>query len=398
MSEALDPYKVLEEIRHYNEEYYQQFSHSALPLGLAFDDVLLLPGYSEVRRREVDVSTWLTEKIKLSIPFVSSPMDTVTEAELAIGLGKVGGFGIIHRNLSIEKHVRQVKRVKKAGLYIGAAVGVGTDLKDRVEKLVDAGVDALCVDSGHGLSKSVIDATQWIHTNFPQVQLISGNVATPEGVKRLAEAGADAIRVGMGPGSICTTRVISGMGVPQFTAIQECAKEAKQVSRRLTQSRTPRGAGKHHIKVIADGGVKFSGDAVKALVAGADTVMMGSIFAATEEAPGHIVERNAKRYKYYRGMGSIKAMKEGSASRYGQENSLDEKKLVAEGVEGLVELKGTVAELMHQFVGGLRAGMYYVGAKNLVGLRKKARLIQITPPSLGESHPHSIVITNSGEL
>lgn len=369
-----------------------------LNLGLAFDDVLLLPGYSEVRRREVDVSAWLTDKIKLEIPFVSSPMDTVTEAKLAIALGKVGGFGIIHRNLSIAKQIAEVKRVKKAGVRVGAAVGVGKDLEERVEKLFKTGVDALCVDSGHGLYKPVIAATEWIRKNYSSMQLISGNVATPEGIKRLAQAGADTIRVGMGPGSICTTRVISGMGVPQFTAIQICVTEAK----------------KYGIKVIADGGIKFSGDAVKALAAEADTIMMGSIFAATLEAPGEVIEKDGKKYKYYRGMGSVKAMQEGSASRYGQESETEKAEpsneikgsafknktasyLVAEGVEGLVELKGTVAELMHQFVGGLRAGMYYVGAKNLVELRKKARFIRITPASLGESHPHSVVITEGGK-
>lgn len=207
----------------------KQLKNETTKLGLAFDDVLLLPGYSEVRRREVDVAAWLTDKIKLKVPFVSSPMDTVTEVELAITLGKVGGFGIIHRNLSIAKQVEEVARVKNAKVHVGAAVGVGKDLQERVEKLVKVDVDAICVDSGHGLSKSVIDATQWISANFPKVQLISGNVATAEGVKRLAEAGADAIRVGMGPGSICTTRVMSGMGVPQFTAILGVYQKHKKI-------------------------------------------------------------------------------------------------------------------------------------------------------------------------
>lgn len=359
----------------------QPLNNDALKLGLAFDDVLLLPGYSEVRRRKVDTSAYLTDKIKLTIPFVSSPMDTVTEDRLALALSKAGGFGIIHRNLPIREQARQVQKVKRKGQRVGAAVGVGADLKERVRQLVTAGADAICVDSGHGLSQTVIEATKWIRANFPQVQLISGNVATPAGVKQLARAGASALRVGMGPGSICTTRVISGMGVPQFTAIQLCVAAAK----------------KNGVKIIADGGVKFSGDGVKALAAGADTVMMGSIFAATKEAPGEVVEHDGKCYKYYRGMGSVKAMQEGSASRYGQENEIKVEDLVAEGVEGLVEYKGTVAELLHQFVGGLRAGLYYVGAKNLRQLRKKAQFIQITPASLGESHPHSIVITNGGK-
>lgn len=370
---------------HTSSASMQQFNNVTMKLGIAFDDVLLLPGYSEVRRREADVSAYLTQKIRLAIPFVSSPMDTVTEAELAIALAKVGGFGIIHRNLSIVEQVRQVmyarQKLKHLGGQVGAAVGVGKDFVERVEKLVDVGVAAICIDSGHGLAKPVLEATKWLHEQFPEVELISGNVVTSEGVKHLAEAGADALRIGMGPGSICTTRVMSGMGIPQFTAIIDCVQAAKQ----------------HGVKIIADGGIRFSGDAVKALAAGADTVMMGSIFAASAEAPGDSVEREGKRYKYYRGMGSVQAMVEGAASRYGQENELDMNKLVAEGVEGLVELKGTVAELMHQFVGGLRAGMYYVGAKDLIELRRKARFIQITPASLGESRPHSIVLTNGGE-
>lgn len=346
--------------------------------GLAFDDVLILPGYSEIRRRETDLSTYLTSKIKLEIPFISSPMDTVTEEKLASALAKNGGIGIIHRNLSITEQLRQVKTVMGISKQACAAVGVGEDFENRVNSLVKAGVNILCVDSGHGLSKAVIEATAWIRKSFPEINLISGNVATAEGVKRLAEAGADAIRVGMGPGSICTTRVISGIGVPQFTAILNCVKEAK----------------KHQVKIIADGGIKFSGDAVKALAAGADIVMMGSIFAASLEAPGELIEKNGKKYKYYRGMGSTKAMKEGSACRYGQESTVGIDKLIAEGVEGLVEYKGTVEEIMGQFIGGLRAGMYYIGAKNIAGLQAKARFIQITPASLGESHPHSIVIMN----
>jgi IMP dehydrogenase len=351
----------------------------AMQLGLAFDDVLLLPGYSEVRRRDVDITSYLTEKIKLKIPFISSPMDTVTEAKLAIALSKLGGFGIIHRNLSIKQQVNEVSKVKKVNEAVGAAVGVGKDLEERVKALVLANTDAICVDSGHGLSKAVINATEYIHKNFPSMELISGNVATPQGVKFLAKAGAKAIRVGMGPGSICTTRVMSGMGVPQFSAILNCVREAR----------------KHNIKIIADGGIKFSGDAVKALAAGADTVMMGSIFASTLQAPGKVVKRNGKNYKYYRGMGSVAAMSQGSASRYGQENGINKNALVAEGVEGLVECKGDVKTLINQFVGGLRAGLYYLGAQNLAQLQKKAQFTQITPASLGESHPHSIIVMGS---
>lgn len=379
--------------------------------GLTFDDVLLLPGYSQVKREDIDLSTRLTKNITLSIPLLSSPMDTVTDAKLAIALAIQGGIGIIHRNFSIEQQVLQVRKVKKitpnsptsslnalkapnslntptvdqkGRLRVGAAVGVGKDLENRLKALVTAEIDVILVDSAHGFSKWIIETTQYIKKNYPRIPLISGNVATQEGAQALIKVGADILRVGIGPGSICTTRVISGMGVPQITAIKEAVSVAK----------------KHNIPVIADGGIRLSGDITKALACGASTVMIGSLFAGCKEAPGKMMrlEKNKKQvwYKYYRGMGSIAAMKEGAASRYGQEINKG-KKLIAEGVEGLVPYKGTVEEFVSQMIGGLKAGMYYVGAKSIPDLWQKARFVRITPAAITESHPHSIIVTNTGE-
>ncbi|MBI5452444.1 IMP dehydrogenase [Candidatus Gottesmanbacteria bacterium] len=346
-------------------------------LGLTFDDVLLLPNYTEVRREDIDVSVQLTQKIKLAIPLLSAPMDTVTTAKLAIALGKLGGLGVIHRNLSKVEQVAQVAQVKKEGLLAAAAVGVGKDIEERVAVLVKAGTDVLLIDSAHGFSKWVIEATQFIADKYKNIALISGSVATAAGAKALITAGAAALRVGMGPGSICTTRVVAGMGVPQITSILETAAVAKQYA----------------VPVISDGGLRFSGDIVKALSAGASTVMSGSLFAGCEEAPGKIVTVDGKKYKSYRGMGSLASMKEGSAARYGQEYRLgQEKKLIAEGVEGLVPYKGTVKDSVVQLIGGLRAGMYYAGVKNITELGEKTRLVRVTQASLVESHPHDIII------
>ena len=361
--------------------------------GLTFDDVLLLPGYSEVKRDAIDISTVLTKTIKLAIPLLSSPMDTVTTAPLATSLAQEGGLGIIHRNLSIEEQVKEVKKVKDTPpsnplatidahgkLRVGAAVGIGEDLEKRIESLLAAGVDAIILDSGHGLSKVVIEATRSVKNHFPHLPLIAGNIATGEGAQKLIAAGADALRVGMGPGSICATRIMAGIGMPQMTAIDEVVKIAK----------------KSGIPVIADGGIKHSGDLTKALAMGANTIMIGSLFAATEEAPGEVIKLKEKKYKYYRGMGSIPAMKQGGAARYGQEVKKG-RKLIAEGVEGLVPYKGTVEEFVTQMMGGLRAGMYYVGAKNLEELAQKARFVRISNASLIESHPHDIIVTDAGE-
>ncbi len=353
-----------------------------IPEYLTYDDVLLLPNYSDVTPSKTDISTQLTNKIRLEIPIVASPMDTVCEAPMAIALGKLGGYGIIHRNLRIEDQAAQLMDTMKAGVKAGAAVGVGADFDDRVAALVKAGARELCVDSAHGHTRHVIEATKKIKRMFPKVEIVSGNVATYEGAKALFEAGADAVKVGMGPGSICTTRIVSGMGVPQLTAVVEGVRAAREF--------------KKHI--IADGGIRASGDIVKALAAGASSVMLGSLLAGTDEAPGEVVQLDDKLYKTYRGMGSVAAMKHGSAARYGQKWEKGKtKELIAEGVEGLVAHRGPLAEHIHQLTGGLRAGMGYLGAATLKELVNKARFIKITNASLIESHPHNLVITNPGK-
>ncbi|MBI3576495.1 IMP dehydrogenase [Candidatus Gottesmanbacteria bacterium] len=352
-----------------------------IPEYLTYDDVLLLPNYSEVTPSKTEIATHLTNKITLLIPIVASPMDTVCEAKMAIALGKLGGYGIIHRNLTISQQALQLKEVTKASIKAGAAVGVGADFDERVAALVKVGVKEICVDSAHGYTKHVIEATKKIKQMYPAIEVISGNVATYEGATALFQAGADAVKVGMGPGSICTTRVVSGMGVPQLTAVFEGVRAAKAFGRHI----------------IADGGIRASGDIVKALAAGASTVMLGSLLAGTDEAPGEAVQLNDKLYKTYRGMGSIAAMKHGSATRYGQKwKKGNTKALIAEGVEGLVAHRGSLDEHIHQLMGGLRAGMGYLGAENLKELMKKARFIKITNASLIESHPHSMIITNPG--
>jgi IMP dehydrogenase len=467
---------------------------------LSFDDVLLLPNHSEVLPDQVDVSTTLVGNIRLRIPIVSSPMDTVTESRMAIALAREGGVGVIHRNMPIEKQALEVDRVKrsehgviwdpiylspnhtvrdalelmeryhisgvpitdeegylvgiltnrdirfetnldrpihevmtsenlitapvgtsleeaekilqkhkieklpivdergklrglitikdllkirqhpnatkddKGRLVVGAAVGPMRDPVERARALADAGVDFIVIDSAHGHSQGVLNAVRMIKRALPDLLVIAGNVATREGVRALAEAGADAIRVGLGAGSICTTRVVTGVGVPQLHAIMECAAEAQ----------------KWNLPIIADGGIRYSGDIVKALAAGASAVMLGNLLAGCEESPGEIEIFRNRAYKVYRGMGSVAAMRQGSSDRYYQ---TDPRKIVPEGVEGRVPYRGPLSETIHQLVGGLRSGMGYVGARNLQELREKARFIRITNSGLRESHPHSVSIT-----
>lgn len=473
-----------------------------IPEALTFDDILIVPAYSEVVPTETDVSTVLTAGIAMRIPLLSAAMDTVTEAETAISMAREGGIGIIHRNMSIERQAREVDKVKKSEsgmivdpitvhpdqpigdvmdlmaqyrisgvpvvkgdqlvgiitnrdlrfetdptrpvselmtkdnlvtapmgisledskkllqerriekllvvddtgrlrglitikdimkvkkypnsckdylgrLRVGAAVGAGSDTPERVRALVKAGVDVIVVDSAHGHSKNVLRTVQWIKTEYPQVPVVAGNVATAAGAESLIEAGADAVKVGVGPGSICTTRVIAGVGVPQITAIMDCARVAR-----------PRG-----IPVIADGGIKYSGDIVKALAAGADSVMIGSLFAGTDESPGETVLYQGRSYKVYRGMGSLGAMKEGSRDRYFQDHVQEATKLVPEGIEGMVPYRGPLASTIHQLVGGLRAGMGYAGCRTLEELRTKAQMVRITSAGLKESHVHDVIIT-----
>ncbi|MBS1680931.1 MAG: IMP dehydrogenase [Bacteroidetes bacterium] len=469
---------------------------------LTYDDVLLVPAYSEVLPRTTDTSGYLTANIKLNIPIISAAMDTVTESNLAIGMALEGGLGFIHKNMSIEaqaEHVRKVKRsqsgmildpvtllvnstvrdaekimreykiggipvvdgngklvgiitnrdlrfqkdfsrpieqimtkenlitapegitlekaegilqnykieklpvVNKKGkltglvtykdilkkknkpnackdqfgrLRVGAAVGVTNDIMERIEALKNAGVDVISIDTAHGHSKGVMDAAKKVKKKFPELELVVGNIATGEAAKALAKIGADAVKVGVGPGSICTTRVVAGVGLPQLSAVYEAAKALKGSA----------------TKIIADGGIRFSGDIVKALAAGADCVMVGSLLAGTEEAPGDVIIYEGRRFKSYRGMGSIEAMEDGSKDRYFQDVEDDIKKLVPEGISGRVPYKGLVAEVLYQMVGGLRAGMGYCGAKNLEAL-KKAKFVKITTAGVTESHPHDVSIT-----
>ena len=360
--------------------------------GYTFDDVLLLPRYSEIIPSQVDLSTRLTKKIALKTPLLSAAMDTVTESEMGIALAKEGGIGILHKNLSIEEQTKEVRKVKEVDLtaeekekasldkygklLCGAGIGITEDLLDRAEALLNSGANVLVLDSAHGHSRNVLQALEKIKSSFPSAEVIVGNVATYLGARDLMEKGADAVKVGMGPGSICTTRIVSGMGVPQLTAILDCAKASVEYS----------------CPIIADGGIRYSGDITKALAAGADTVMLGSLFASCLEAPGEVIEVDGKKYKSYRGMGSLGAMKQkhGSSDRYFQSH---QRKLVPEGVEGMIPLTGSVADLVFELMGGLRSGMGYLGVKTIAELQKEAEFIEITSASLTESHPHEIQIT-----
>lgn len=368
--------------------------------GLTFDDLLLRPGYSFFKRQDISLETKLTKKITLRLPFTSAPMDTVTEHQLAIALAELGGIGFIHRNLSIDDQSKEVSAVKTKGLLVGAAIG-SEGYSERIEKLIRAGVDVVIVDSAHGYAKPIIEAISQIKNNYKNLQVIGGNIATKEGALALIKAGADGLRVGMGPGAICTTRIVSGMGIPQMTALLEIAPVSK----------------KYTVPVIADGGITYSGDMVKALAAGASTLMMGSFFASCEEAPGkkvllkkeHVplrfkdilrIEKEEYMFKSYRGMGSVGAMKQGAKIKSEGEfhgKSYSDRALVAEGVEGLVPIKGTVSAVLEQALGGIRSGMYYVGAPTIPLLHKTAQFVRISQASLKESHPHDILVTNPGK-
>jgi IMP dehydrogenase len=471
--------------------------------GLTFDDVLLVPAYSEILPSQVDTRTRFSRGIELNIPLCSSAMDTVTEASLAIALAQQGGIGVIHKNFSIEQQAEEVDKVKRSesgmivdpvtiidsalvsealeimrrfkisgvpvvdarGLLVGiitnrdlrfetrfdirvsevmtpqplvtvpvgttldeakvklqkhriekllvvdddghlkglitvkdiqkainfpssakdslgrlrcaAAIGATGDFLERANALVNSRVDAIVIDTAHGHSSRVIEAVKKVKAKFPELELIAGNVATADATKELISAGVDAVKTGIGPGSICTTRVVTGAGVPQIMAISECVNAAK-------------GSG---VPVIADGGVKFSGDVAKAIAAGADSVMIGSLFAGTEEAPGEVILFQGRNFKTYRGMGSIGAMKKGSSDRYSQEGTVADSKYVPEGIEGRVAYKGTVAEMVTQLVGGLQAGMGYTGCRSIKELQENAKFVRITSAGLRESHVHDVIIT-----
>ncbi len=470
--------------------------------GLTFDDILLVPAYSQVLPRDVDVKTRLSRKISLNIPIISAAMDTVTEAQVSISLAREGGIGIIHRNMSIMSQVQEVDKVKKSEsgmivdpltidperplqevlalmeryrisgvpvvkeeqlvgivtnrdlrfetdlskkvsevmtkenlvtvsegitleeskkllhehriekllvvdekgclkglitikdiekvrkypnackdhlgrLRVGAAVGIGPNMEERAEALLGAGTDVLVIDTSHGHTLGVLGAIERLKGTFKDIELIAGNVATPEGVEAIIKAGADGVKIGIGPGSICTTRIIAGVGVPQVAAIMNC----KPVSE------------KTGIPLIADGGIKFSGDIAKAIAVGAHTVMIGSLFAGTEESPGETILFQGRSYKVYRGMGSLEAMKKGAKDRYYQEHLAEEAKLVPEGIVGRVPYKGALSGCIYQLVGGLRAGMGYVGCRSIEELRHNVRFVRITASGLRESHVHDVIIT-----
>ena len=364
--------------------------------GLTFDDVLLIPAESHVLPNEVDLSVQLAKNIKLNVPFISAGMDTVTESSMAIAMALQGGMGVVHKNMSIQAQAGEVSTVKGVSLagnfdkaatddqnrlLVAAAVGVTSDTFERAEALLKVGADAIVIDTAHGHSAGVLRKIAEIRDHFPDVTLIAGNVATAEGTKALFDAGVDVVKVGIGPGSICTTRVVAGVGVPQITAIYDAASVAREYGK----------------TIIADGGIKYSGDIVKALAAGGNAVMLGSMFSGTTEAPGDVFEDNGKKYKAYRGMGSVGAMAQshGSSDRYFQGGVNEANKLVPEGIEARVEYKGDVADIIFQMVGGLRSGMGYCGAPDIQTLIDKAQFVQITNAGLRESHPHDVQITKA---
>lgn len=347
-----------------------------LPIALTFDDVLLAPGESSVLPSHVDLATRLAPGLTLEIPVLSAAMDSVTESGMATALARVGGLGVIHRNLAPNVQAAQVACVKGEGLLCGAAVGAGPQAQERARRLVDAGADALFVDTAHGHSRRVVDTVARL-VALHDAPVFAGNVATADAARALAEAGAAGVKVGVGPGSICTTRVIAGVGVPQLTAVAEAT----------------RGVEGTDAVVIADGGIRTSGDMVKAFAAGAHLVMLGSLLAGTDAAPGERFERGGVVYKRFRGMGSLGAMQEGSKERYAQHDVHDANKLVPEGVEARVPYRGPLEDVVFQLLGGLRAGMGYVGAADLAALRACDRFVRITPAGWRESHVHGVQMT-----
>ena len=344
---------------------------------LTFDDVLLLPRYSNVLPSDTNISLNLTKKITLEAPFLSSAMDTVTESRMAIAIAKSGGLGVIHRNLSIKDQTKEIIKVKSKNLLVGAAVGTNKEDLSRSKSLIDNGCDLIVVDTAHGHSEKVLKILSKLKKINSKIPICVGNIATGEAAKKLYNSGADIIKVGIGPGSICTTRMVAGIGVPQISAVMDVKKALK----------------KKNVKIISDGGIKFSGDIAKALAAGADAIMMGSIFAGTDESPGKKFKYKGKLYKQYRGMGSIGAMSSGSANRYFQKNFKDKSKFVPEGVEGRVIYKGSVSKIIYQLKGGLRSSMGYIGAKNLNQIIKNAEFIKITKAGFYESMVHSVEMT-----
>ena len=342
---------------------------------LTFDDVLLVPKYSKILPSEVITSTALSTNLNLKIPILSSAMDTVTESSMAIAIANAGGIGVIHRNLNIKSQISEIKKVKSKKLLVGAAVGAGPLEHKRAEAILKENIDLIVVDTAHGHTKKVAEIIRKIKKlKSKKTTLCAGNIATTEAAKFLIKLGVDIIKVGIGPGSICTTRLVAGIGLPQLSAILAARK----------------GVGRKKVSIIADGGIKFSGDISKALTAGADAVMIGSLFAGTEESPGKIIKKNGKLFKSFRGMGSIGAMNKGSADRYFQTKQKETSKYVPEGVEGLVKYKGTVEKIIYQLIGGLKSSMGYLGSKKIINLRNKTKFVKITKAGFYESMVHNI--------
>ena len=341
---------------------------------LTFDDVLLLPQYSSIVPSNTNINVNLSNKINLKIPFISSAMDTVTESKMAIAMAQNGGIGIIHRNLEIKKQCNEIKKVKKTRLIVGAAIGTSQTELNRAKNLIDSGSDMIVIDTAHGHSSNVLKILNKIKKFSNKTTICVGNIATGDAAKVLYNSGADILKVGIGPGSICTTRMVAGIGVPQITALLNVKKAME----------------KKKIKIISDGGIKFSGDIIKAIAAGADAIMMGSIFAGTTESPGKIFKIKNRLYKLYRGMGSIGAMSSGSSERYFQKNYKDKSKFVPEGVESRVLYKGKISKIIYQLQGGLRSSMGYIGAQKLKEVSKKSKFIKITKAGFYESMVHSV--------
>jgi IMP dehydrogenase len=342
---------------------------------LTFDDVTMAPKYSEVLPSEVDTSTKLSANLTLKIPLLSSAMDTVTESKMAIAIAKAGGIGVIHRNLNIKQQIDEIRKVKKQGLLVGAAVGAGPLELKRAEAILKEQINLIVVDTAHGHSKKVaeiIKVIKKIKTN--KTTLCAGNIATAEAAKFLIKLGVDIVKVGIGPGSICTTRLVAGIGVPQLSAILAVKQGIKN----------------NKTKIISDGGIKYSGDIAKALSAGADAVMIGSLFAGSTETPGKLIKKNGKLFKSFRGMGSVGAMNKGSADRYFQKKQKDTSKYVPEGVEGFVKYKGDVKNIIYKLIGGLKSSMGYLGAKKVLYLKTKPNFVKITKAGFYESMVHNV--------
>ena len=347
---------------------------------LTFDDVTLAPKYSEILPSEVNTEVQLTENLRLKIPLLSSAMDTVTESKMAIAIAKAGGIGVIHRNLSIKEQIIEIKKVKKQNLLVGAAVGAGVDEFVRAKQILKEDIDLIVIDTAHGHTKKVAEIIKYIKKiKSKRIALCAGNIATPEAAKFLIKLGVDIIKVGIGPGSICTTRLVAGIGVPQLSAILSVRNGLKNKK----------------VKIISDGGIKYSGDLAKAFAAGADAVMIGSLFAGTDETPGKLIKKNGKLFKSFRGMGSVGAMNKGSADRYFQKKQKDISKYVPEGVEGFVKYKGDVGKIIYKLIGGLKSSMGYLGSSKIINLRNNPHFVKITKAGFYESMVHNVDVVKN---